>query len=231
MQPGANFAQIQATLPPWRSGQFAGSLPTLRTLQNIAARLRLDSFLADISTNSQALAAINNETASHPTLSGHPTLLLDNICAVIQHELLDNTLKRQSTRDRSALLRLLLRHEEVNLQRLKFQRLTVAQIDKWYWNGPGKEMLEEADDDYGEDRFDKIGELLYGKLWNSPPNRGPLTQTKHRPKSKSTPSAAAGASASNTGGVADSNSATALAGQRETSAKAPAKGAKAGLCS
>lgn len=168
-QPNVNLKQLQAQLPAWRSGPHQGEKPTIRTLQNIATRLRAEELLLEMEAAGEILKTAQHQAPS--VLNAAPTRFLNQICGLLAQEILEKTVKREDPCVRACLIRLLLRQQEIMVAKMKYQRQTAEDFDRWYREaGPGQQILEnQIDADYSE-RIQSLGRAIFGDDWDPAPS-------------------------------------------------------------
>lgn len=169
LQPDANFPQIQANAVPWRSGPFTGTKPSIRTLSNIASRLRVENLTAEISSTSRAIRATKSKMEADPEMGLDPWRLMQKIFVLLAQETLEKSVKREDPRSRACLIRLLQRQHQIIFEYTKWQNVSVQQISDWYWHGPGKKWIEAQKARNRGQLIEKLGRAMFGDSWDPKP--------------------------------------------------------------
>ncbi len=92
-QPGADLTKIQSSLPPWRTGPYAGARPSLRTLSGIAARLRGEHSLSALRDCGRLLRDAKKAFKSGSGAAPDTASLLQDIYHLIGFEVIEQNLE------------------------------------------------------------------------------------------------------------------------------------------
>jgi len=134
----------------------------------VAARARAQKLLDDMEDAGEILQAAQEDAP--PAINAAPRRFLNPIFNLLAQEVLEQTAKRGDARTRASFIRLLLRHEEMRVERMRYQRCTVEDFAQWYRElGPGKEILDRQFSLNMARIYDKLGLLMYGECWDDDP--------------------------------------------------------------
>jgi hypothetical protein len=168
LEPNADLKNIQTQCPPWKTGPNKGQPPTLRTLLNITARARAEKLLEQMQDAGEILVTARLQAPQ--VLNVSPNILTNQICNLLAQEILEKTVKGEDPRIRASLFRLLLSHQKIQVERMRWERLNVQDIYTWYTQlGPHKQDYDRVFSKEYPDAVRSLGMRIYGEEWGEIP--------------------------------------------------------------
>jgi hypothetical protein len=134
-QPDLSLAAVRLLCPKWSRGPRDGSLPSIRALSEIGARLRRERMLLDVDATAKLMEAVRSQVKlRRKELASGESIeeTLDLVCDVVGQEVLQKTVEGADPKNRTAALRALLKRADQKIldRRVKLLEAQAAQAEK-----------------------------------------------------------------------------------------------------
>jgi hypothetical protein len=168
------IADIRKTAPPWRTGSWAGQLPSVSTLSELRERLQLRQTAANNETTARILGGVLSDTL--------PDITQEQLDSLGYRTFTTHALRRQ---DSQAFLRLSTARNQLELERQrlaqrdvaldlarqKLRRDTCERFLEWYEDQRAQEIADSNGSN--ADKIEALGRIMFGENWREPASKVP----------------------------------------------------------